>query len=692
MKHKSLIFYMTLFFAFPPGLSAYNLRQINSKDGLSNSSIICLFQDSKRFLWIGTFDGLNMYDGRDIHIYKPDINSQNSLSSNVIRNIVETENNYLWISTKWGLNKFSRRDNIIERCYNEFKDDANVARDKNDNLYVLGKKGILSFYDKQKNNFIDLPVNEIIQCGDMTGLFVDINDTIYITYNGSVEKYTVTFDGLMRPDITRHANYKHPFPVDYAFYDKERLFIINRNGDLYIINSQRTVFIRNIRRLISENGIISTLILDGTDILIGFKTNGLICLRSQQNYEPERIDINCGVFSLWKDKAQDIVWIGTDGQGVYALTKEDYSFKNLNLAQLPVKKERPVRAVCTDHLNHLWLGTKDNGVIRIKNYTSGTDYTPANVDHFTTREGLSNNAVFAFHRGSDVIWIASDGPDVNYYSFQDKKIHTLANHTPIQFSYIHAIFESGDTVLWAGTGNSLVKIYLNRQGIRYETRQAQRFTFDIKNDQLFNQIYSLYPENDTVIWIGVRGNGIIRFNSITGDYRMFNFDERGVAPMSDILCIHRDKNKTFWLGSSYGLTRFEPYPDWSYNYKNYNENDGLSNNTVHGILEDRDGELWLSTNAGIILFNPSNETFRNFNQKTGLKITEFSDNAYYKDEFRSICFFGGVDGVVWIKKEDNYKKRYFPDIYFTKLRIFNKEYTIHDFEKNKGKESYIELY
>ncbi|MDR3265971.1 MAG: response regulator [Tannerella sp.] len=674
-------------------LLANNLRQISSREGLSNSSVICLFQDSKRFLWMGTFDGLNRYDGRDIHIYKPDINSQNSLSSNVIRNIVETENNYLWISTKWGLNKLSQRDNRIEEYYNEFKDDSHVARDKDGNLYVLGKKGVLSLYNKQRNNFIDLPVNKDIQCVDVNGFFIDSNDTISIVYNGRIERYTVDPGDWENPQITRQADYGHPFPIDCAFYNKDRLLFVDSKGDLYIINAIRTVFIRNILPLIRENGSISSIILNDSDILIGFKTDGLFYLHSQQNYEPERMDINCGVFSLWKDEAQDIVWIGTDGQGVYAWTKDDYTFNSINLTQLPVKKERPVRAIHTDPSGNLWLGTKDNGVIRIKNYSSATDYSPKNVEHFTTQEGLSNNAVFAFvySRVNNVLWMGSNGPDINYYSYHDKKIHTLTKSTLTRFSYIHSLFESGDSLLWAGSGNSLIKIEIKKRGNDFETTNSRRFTFDIKNDQLFNQIYSLYPENDSIIWIGVRGNGVIRFNSMTGNYRLITFDERGIAPMNDILCILQDTNKTFWFGTSYGLIRFNIYPDGSYDYKNYNENEGLPNNTIHGILENQEGELWLSSNTGIILFDPVKETFRSFNQNTGLKIIEFSDNAYYKDETNAIFFFGGVDGLVRIKSEENQRKPYVPDIYFTKLRIFNQDYNIHNFEKNKAGVPYIEL-
>lgn len=108
-------FSLLLLFCFIQNVNSHNLRQISNRDGLSNSSVTCLFQDEKRFLWIGTYDGLNMYDSQKIYVYKPDINNQNSLSSNVIRKVIETDKNYLWISTKWGLNKLSQQSNTIRR-------------------------------------------------------------------------------------------------------------------------------------------------------------------------------------------------------------------------------------------------------------------------------------------------------------------------------------------------------------------------------------------------------------------------------------------------------------------------------------------------------------------------------------------------------------------------------------------------
>lgn len=136
----------------------------------------------------------------------------------------------------------------------------------------------------------------------------------------------------------------------------------------------------------------------------------------------------------------------------------------------------------------------------------------------------------------------------------------------------------------------------------------------------------------------MRGNGVIRLNTLTNKQLPITFDEKGIAPMNDILCIHQDKRKNIWIGSSYGLTKLKLLPNDKYSYENFNENEGLPNNTIHGITEDPQGNLWLSSNTGLILFDPTKNTFRSLNHKTGLKITEFSDNAYFQDHTRNRSF------------------------------------------------------
>lgn len=166
-----IVVIMTSFFC--SSAHAYNLRQINSIDGLSNSSVICIMQDDERFLWIGTYDGLNVYDGHNIRTYKPAINNTTGLSSNVIRKILETSTDYIWLSTKWGLNKFNQRHNSIEEYYEEFNEDCHFATDANSHLYILGHTGFLSLYQDKYKKFINLPIDPEITKSNVSGMIVD---------------------------------------------------------------------------------------------------------------------------------------------------------------------------------------------------------------------------------------------------------------------------------------------------------------------------------------------------------------------------------------------------------------------------------------------------------------------------------------------------------------------------------------
>ncbi|MDR0542785.1 MAG: hypothetical protein LBH19_11340 [Dysgonamonadaceae bacterium] len=222
-----------------------------------------------------------------------------------------------------------------------------------------------------------------------------------------------------------------------------------------------------------------------------------------------------------------------------------------------------------------------------------------------------------------------------------------------------------DSLLLVGAGKRLLKVRIENAGNLLVTRNVEPFVFNVKYKQRHNQIYALCPENDSILWIGIRGNGVVRFNLKSEKYQLLSFDKKGIAPINDILCIHQDRNGTLWLGSSYGITRLTRLPNGKYACKNFNETDGLSNNTIHGILEDAEGKWWLSSNAGIILFDTAKGTFRSFNRATGLKITEFSDKAYYKDESNQTYFFGRIDGLVWIKDEQkNKSKNFTPGIFF----------------------------
>lgn len=670
---------------------SYNLKQISNRDGLSNSAVLCLFQDNDRFLWVGTYDGLNMYDGRSIQVYKPTV-KQKSLSSNVIKDIIETQGNYLWISTKWGLNKFSRKKNVIEEVYNEFRDKYYIAKDSKDHFFVLGKQGVLSYYSEKKKGFIDIPLDGGISNLFAYNLIIDENDTIWITQQGVIKRFTIDFTNEEAPVALRQPDFVHKERIANTHYSDRKFIFVDGKGDLYVIKDGKSRLAANITPLLGGSDIIASMIFDGDDILIGCSIKGLLRLQANKNYRAEKIDINCGVFSLWKDKQQDIIWIGTDGQGVFAYTKEEYTFHNIVLDRLPIKKKRPVRSIYTDEDANLWLGTKNNGIIRIKNYTEERDYTSDNVSHYTTENGLPNDAVFAFLRSSkNILWICSDGPNLCYYSYKDSRIHTLANCNNKKLQYMHAIHEASDSVLWIGTDEGLLKVSLSWKGDKPEMIGRKAFMLENDGKRIGSQVSSIYPENDSILWVATRGHGVYRFNVHNETGRNISFDRIGIPAINDVLCILKDKKERLWFGTCYGLIRLDQFRNEESTFTSFNENNGLPNNTIHGIKEDGKGYLWLSSNTGIIQFNTETKTARQFNYKNGLDVFEFSDNAYYQSPFTGSIFFGGVNGIVWLHESNEKKNALVPDMFFRKLRVFNEDFVLDDFIKGEGDARYLQL-
>lgn len=671
---------------------AYNIRQINSWDGLSNSAVICMLQDNERYLWLGTYDGLNKYNGTEISIYKPDIRNHNSLSGNVIRKMVESKDGYIWIMTKGGLNLYSKKKDQVEAYFSDFQEDCAMFCDKNGDFFLITQKGVLYNYDFSKREFIKITVPGFKPTQNWISLIIDNNDNIWLTNNGIIRQYKInrSIKNQIRLDPDK---FEHPQTIISVYYDKGKFIFVDGLGDLYVIKSGKKSYIRNIQTAIKQNGDITSILHDRNDIIIAFRTNGVIRLDHKNKFAIEKFPINCGVFSLLKDDVQDILWIGTDGQGVYAYVQEAFIFKGINLDELPIKKQRPIRAIYSDNQNNLWLGTKGNGIIRVKNYENATEFNLHNIEHISQENGLSNNEVFSFEMShkNNILWIGSGGPDLNYFAYNDKRIHTLKNNSHTPFIEVHSLLEESENVLWVTSLFTLLKVEIQKKGATIETRRVQKYDFNIKNKQRFNKIYSICRENDSIMWLAMRGNGAIRFNSINGTYRLVTFNKNGITPMNDILSIHMDKYKNMWFGSSYGINLLKKSTDGKYVTTNFNETDGLANNTIHGILENRNGKLWLSSNSGIVLFDPLKKTFRKFNQKSGLKVIEFSDNAYHMDKKHTKYFFGGVDGVVWIQHEEKKKNNFVPPIYFTRLRIMNKDNNIDDFLIQKKGRNTLQL-
>ncbi|MCL1933110.1 MAG: response regulator [Candidatus Azobacteroides sp.] len=690
------IFVFSFFLTF--SLNAYNLRQLSSREGLSNSAILSICQDYEGFIWFGSVDGLNVYNGVDIRILKPDVNTSGSPAGNLIEEIREAENGIMWINTNHGLNRYNKKTKEIE-CFEEFEGKYFWAKTSTDEVFTIHGDHTIDYYDKQKKQFVSIDFPGIIK-SEIQRIFIDRENILWIVTNkGIIQNVRISFlEG--KPQLAPAGNFDSP--VRYAFEDNGRIYFIDFNDSLFEtdgINGKKS-FIINLKKEIEKRGIVSSIIKDRDDYLVAFQTNGLIALRNtpenELKYRIEPIDIFCGVFSLLKDDKQDILWIGTDGQGVYMYTRDLFSIRATTFDHLQFSIQKPVRALFLDKDRNLWIGTKDDGILMIEDYDNGYELKTKKIHSITTsNSALINNSVYAFGKSvRNLLWIGGDGPGLNYYSFRDKKVKRLASQSPEPIIYVHSICEVNDSTLWlASVGAGIFKLVLGGSADEPFIQSIKRFTF-IKDEMSYNYFFTACRENDSTLWFGNRGYGLRRLNLRTETFDEIRFHNGDVRTINDVLSVYKDSKGNIWVGTNFGVLKLSEYNATTHEvlYENYNEIEGLPNNTIHGILEDDNGFLWLSTNNGVVRFDAEAGNFKVHNHKSGLNVFEFSDGASLKDDKTGALFFGGTNGFITISPDVYAKKEFVPKIYFTGLRIYEKEYNPNDFMKTDRSGEFLELH
>jgi signal transduction histidine kinase/DNA-binding response OmpR family regulator len=608
------------------------------------------------------------------------------------------EDNILWIASNHGFNRLDKKKRTIE-YHNEFQGRYHWAKTATNEVFAIREDHFVHYYSKVSREFVPVPFSGIYN-DNIQRFFIDPNNTAWIfSDNGKIIHAAVSFADGATPTLEIVSALEHDTDFLYVFNEKERVYLVDKRYLLYELNvlTQKKNLIKNLRHEIQENGLISTIICDGDDYLVAFKTNGLIRLKhtpeTELKYRTERIDIYCGVFSLCRDEGQGIVWIGTDGQGVYMYSNDAFSFRSTTFADLPFHIQKPVRALLIDKDNTLWIGTKDDGILTINDFQTNGDINAKQIDHYTTgNSALTNNTIYAFAESRrNGLWIGGDGPGLNYYSYKEKRIRTVASRSDEEIVYVHSICEVNDTTLWVATvGSGILKVIVGGSDDAPYVKTVKRFMF-IKDEISYNYFFSALQENDSLLWFGNRGYGVQRLNFQTETFTPIRFYKKDIETINDILSVHKDRKGNLWFGTSFGITRLLQYDRDTVIYENYNEIEGLPNNTIHGILEDNNGHLWLSTNNGMVQFDVETRKFRIYNHKNGLDVIEFSDGAYFRDEKTGILFFGGTNGFLSITQDVFEGREFTPPIYFTGLKIYENEYNLVDFMRRTKHGEYLEL-
>lgn len=676
---------------FPHLIHAYSLRQFSNKNGLSNSAILSLYQDHQGVIWIGSCDGLNIFDGTNIHVYNPVNPTKAPLSGNLINDIMETEKDVLWIQTNYGLDRLDTKLQT-SKSFTEFKDKNYMAKSRDNDLFIVKDDGYIYYYQPEKQLFQKLEVPQIA-FGHVLSTIIDKNNILWVfTSNNDTRSYQI-IKNKEEIALTPNNLFKHSEQLLWAFAEEDLIYFIDKTYSLYEYDfgNQQQYFIADLKAEVETRGEVSSIIKQQNDYYIGFKSSGLIVLKYMSDqkikYQMQDTEIHSGIFCLMKDKYQDIVWIGTDGQGVYMYFNDTFSITNTLLDTPVYQINNPVRTVYYDEEQTLWIGTKGGGILRIRNYSPETNAAVSFDRISISNSTLTDNTVYCFAPGSaNRLWIGTEN-GLNYYSYQNKQLKAftvIADGKKVK--YVHSINELNDTTLWVSTvGEGIVKVILDKTGSSPSVKSATRIVLD-DGRMASNYFFTSFQENDSILWFGNRGYGAYRINVETEQLTPYRFDNVvNSQTANDIFAIYKNE-KGYWLGTSSGLLHFNE------DYSHYHDRaDLFSNNTVHGILEDQQNNLWISTNQGLVRFNPKTNTGQTYDRENGLEVTEFSDGAFYKDSRTETLFFGGTNGFVTVKPNAYIMADYMPQINLKGLSIFGKEYNIHDFLHDKKGKKILQL-
>ncbi|MET0634793.1 MAG: two-component regulator propeller domain-containing protein [Chitinophagaceae bacterium] len=665
-------------------------KRISIEQGLSNSTVETIFQDNRGFIWIGTRDGLNRYDGKQMKVFRYDAGDSGSISDNYIKIIYEDFNHVLWIGTINGLNRFDPATNTFIRYKQDPKKPGNLSHnfithifeDKQKRFWVATWGGGLNLMNKDGKTFRHFRHNVLnprsVSSDQVSYLYEDSRGILWVA----------TGDGLnqLNPDLFlfRSMNNLAGFASSAASRNI-RMIRENRVGQLLLATEENglEIFdpvdssIKTYRHLektpssLASNQVRSVLVDRNWNIWVGAVNGGLDLLDESghgfyhyQN-EPENLSSlsQRTVSAIFEDR-QGNLWVGTHRGGInlfmpdiekFALFQQEMTANSLSY--------NDVKTFCEDRSGKIWIGTDGGGLNLFDRKTQ--KFQSYKFNPFDPRSISSNEILDITEDSRGNLWIATWGGGLSLFNSAAKNFTRFLNQPgdpqTISSNYVQQVFEDSRGTLWIATYyGGLSKFDIN-------TRKFTRVLSDEtgKTKLSGNNIIALNEDRAGNIWIGTDDGGLNCLKKSTGEFvHYFNNAEK----LPDLRVIFVDSKGRVWVGQA-GLFRFNPATN---NFDDAAGNSGLAREFIKGMAEDEQGNLWISTSNGLTRLNPEDGSFKKYNTADGLQGLEFEANAYMKTKDGEI-FFGGVNGFNAFYPENIRQNTYLPPVYITSFQLFNKE-------------------
>jgi ligand-binding sensor domain-containing protein/signal transduction histidine kinase/DNA-binding response OmpR family regulator len=674
-------------------------NHLGTADGLSQNSVLTIEEDSQGFMWFGTRYGLNRYDSRNFKVYHSSYSDTTGISNHYILSSRLDSRNCLWIGTRWGLNKYDQKTDTFKHFLEDSKRPDGLSQnainclyeDRRGRIWIGTGNGVSLLIDERTGRFQKFLYDKDPDGAkkDVRAIIEDKNGDVWAGTTTGLYKISRKKDGYLpavliigRESPASAGNY---YVTSLTNDHQGSLWIGTKNAGLKLLPKGGTDFSHfpstgaastgplhnNVRALLTDkSGKIWIGTLEGLSVL----DPGTKKFTSYQHNPKKNTSIsNNSVYSLHEDKAGS-VWVGTYHGGINVVYAYPTSFFQLSIES---KDERlnhdVVSAISEDSLGNLWLGSEGGGLTYFNRQSNSFTYFNDKGDG---KLKISSNLIksilvdkegqvwAATHLGG-LIRIAPDMAKVTSFRASPDHIHSLSSN-----SVIDMIEDDGGRI-WIATDDQGVDILDKRTG-QFQHLNTKTTPIRLGDDM----ISALFKDSAGNIWIGTsRGVNIIKKDKQVKWFPIKSGANQKAENISMVKSIIEDSKKRIWLASYYGgLSLYNPADE---TFFTFTQKDGLKNENIHGILEDQEGKLWLSSDNGLSRFDPETRRVWHFDISDGLASNELTPGAFYKNS-RGEMFFGSNRGLIHFDPNRIQINKIPPKVAFTGLRLFNKPVAIRD--------------
>ncbi|WP_207533968.1 hybrid sensor histidine kinase/response regulator transcription factor [Desertivirga arenae] len=655
-----------------------NFMNLGSREGLSSNIVTSILKDRFGYLWFGTDDGLNKFDGKQFTVYRHNVKDSNSIASNDIVDLYEDGKGNLWIATSSGVIMYNRRmDSFIN--YNKLIRNPilSIATGPDGSLW-MGTYGALILFNPVTSKFTYFysndPAARAAVSTTIQRVFTDKSGSMWLGTSNGLYLYLEKSNSFKKyvhsdKDSSSLANNA----VKSVIQDRKGNIWVGTDSGLSMLLPDGSGF-TNYKHTPSEHSLSSNIIYslaaepngriwigteEGLNIL---DPSSKVVRRIRRNHRNPYSLIGKAVNSILIDR-EGISWVGTYRGGI---NKYDKNLPTFNLRQSnpsdPLGLSAPVVTSFAEvNRSEIYVGTDGGG-----------------INHFNRNTGLFKNiplsnsgkgkAVLAMEGVGAEIWVGTYLDGLFVYDTKTGEIRRISaglGSRSISGPSVFCIKKDSRNNIWLGTNGQGVTFYdSSKKSFRHFSQSERGGDIIMAN----GYIRAIEEDHEGNLWIGSRGGGIAVYNPISNKSLILN-SANSKLPKDNVNAICVSSNGTVWVGMSEGGLAY--YDLRKKQFIPYSEKDGLANEVIYRILEDNYGKIWVSTNKGLSSFDPGLKKFRNFSYHNGLQRSPFVLGSGMKVSDGTL-FFGGVDGFNYVNPGALHFNRNNPRIVLTDLKISNK--------------------